>query len=52
VNPTVRLPTSDGFIGNTSGPAGDANLPLGTYQVCFRDLGGNTATAAVTLSIT
>lgn len=51
VNPNVRMAAPDGFIGNTSGPAGDANLPSGTYQVCFRDVAANSATAAVTLTV-
>lgn len=52
VNPTQVVPTSSGMIGKTSGPAGDASLALGMYQVCFRDVNGNVATAAATLTIT
>ena len=52
VNPTLVRPTSNGFIGKVSGPAGDASLPLGTWQVCFRDVMGNVATAAATLTVT
>jgi hypothetical protein len=52
VNPTQVVPTSSGFIGKVSGPAGDASLPLGVYQVCFRDIFENVATAAATLTIT
>ncbi|MCA1709194.1 MAG: hypothetical protein LC808_40305, partial [Actinobacteria bacterium] len=33
VNPNIRLATGDGFIGSTSGPAGNASLASGTYQV-------------------
>ncbi len=51
VNPTIRRATSDGFIGITSGPAGDANTTPGTYQVCFRDTAANTATAAATITL-
>lgn len=51
VNPNIRRATSDGFIGITSGPAGDATVPSGTYQVCFRDTAANTATAAATLTL-
>lgn len=52
VNDTVRMPNPDGFIGPTAGPAGDANLAKGTYQVCFKDyVSGNVATAAATLTI-
>lgn len=51
VNPTIRMATSDGFIGSTSGPAGNAALASGTYQVCFRDINAGTATAAVTLTL-
>jgi hypothetical protein len=52
VNPTQVVPNANGFIGKVSGPAGNASLPLGTYQVCFRDINGNVATAAATLTIT
>lgn len=49
VNPSIRLSTSDGFIGNTSGTA----YKVGTYQVCFVDAAANnTATAPVTLIVT
>jgi hypothetical protein len=52
VNNTVRMSSSDGFIGPTAGPAGDANLPKNTYQVCFTDyLYGNVSTSAATLTI-
>jgi hypothetical protein len=51
VNPTIRRATTDGFIGITSGPAGDASTVPGTYQVCFRDTAANTATAAATITL-
>jgi hypothetical protein len=52
VNPNTRFATSDKFLGNTSGPAGDANTPPGLYQVCFRAINVTTATAAVALTLT
>lgn len=52
VNNTVLLATSDHFLGSTSGPAGDANLALGTYQLCFVDfVNQDTGTSAATLTI-
>lgn len=51
VNQNTRWATADGFIGTTSGPAGDASLPPGTYQVCFRAINLTTATAPVLLTI-
>ncbi|MGH9224808.1 MAG: hypothetical protein ACRD2W_13765 [Acidimicrobiales bacterium] len=51
VNPTIRRPTASGFIGPTAGLAGDATLAKGTWQVCFRDVLGNWATSAATLTI-
>jgi hypothetical protein len=52
INNTVRFAGSDGFIAPTAGPAGDANLPKATYQVCFTDyLSKEYSTSAATLTI-
>lgn len=52
VNPNFRKSTLDGYVPNTSGPAGNSLTPKTTYQVCFRDMDfGNEATGAATLTI-
>ncbi|MGH9226936.1 MAG: hypothetical protein ACRD2W_24850 [Acidimicrobiales bacterium] len=51
VNSTIRRATTDGFLPPTAGLAGNASLPKATYQVCFRDINGNVATSAATLTI-
>lgn len=50
LNPTTRFANTSGFIPTTRAtiPAG---TPAGTYQICFRDTGGATATAAATFTV-
>ncbi|MGH9277747.1 MAG: hypothetical protein ACRD12_06520 [Acidimicrobiales bacterium] len=44
INPNWRTSSSSGFIGNTTGTI---NAPhAGEWQVCFRQMGGSTATSA------
>ena len=52
VNPTLRFASVQGVIGQTAGPAGDANLPKGHYQVCFRSTDGQVASAGAGIEIT
>ena len=52
VNNGPKPATIDGFIGVTSGPAGNASLAAGTYQLCFTDyLNGGYSTSAATLTL-
>ena len=46
VNPNIRLSSSSGFIGNTSGPV---VMPIGAWQVCFMSLTTVTAPVAFTM---
>ena len=53
LNPNVRVSSSTGVIGNTSGVV---NLPAGTYQICFLEIlyeyGSDAGTIPVHFTVT
>ena len=51
VNPTLRYANADGIIPRTSGPAGNASTPTGTYQLCFRATNAAVGTGAASITL-
>jgi hypothetical protein len=48
INSNVRISSSSGFIGNTSGPI---NKPAGTWQVCFYEVTAGAVGASATFPV-
>lgn len=51
VNDTHRFANAQGILARTSGPAGNASTPTGTYQLCFRSINSEVGTGAATLTL-
>ena len=51
VNANARFANAQGIIPRTSGPAGNASTPTGSYQLCFRSVNGEVGTGAATITL-
>jgi len=51
VSSTLRFANEQGVLPRTTGPAGSASTPTGTYQLCFRSTGSEVGTGAATITL-
>ena len=51
VNPSHRFANAQGILPRTSGPAGNASTPTGTYQLCFRSINSEVGTGAASITL-